>query len=134
MCGVTSCTTSPSVLSSSRKTPCVLGCCGPMLTSISSVRTSNSTIRGSSICNGIVTLAYAACPFFDPLLTPADSVVFQRKLVIFSQRVPHPIFRAQNSPQVRMAGEIDAHQIKGLALVPIGDGPHAGHAGNLGQL
>src|SRR5262245_4904914 len=39
--------TSPSVRSTSRSTPCVLGCCGPMLTSISSVRTSNSMMVGS---------------------------------------------------------------------------------------
>src|SRR5438270_11345300 len=39
---------SPSVRSTSRNTPCVLGCCGPMLTSISSVRTSNSITVGSS--------------------------------------------------------------------------------------
>src|SRR5437868_12166200 len=38
---------SPSVRNTSRSTPCVLGCCGPMLTNISSVRTSNSTIVGS---------------------------------------------------------------------------------------
>src|SRR3954463_6219868 len=44
MCGTTSETTSPSVRRTRRRTPCVLGCCGPMLTSISSVRTSNSTI------------------------------------------------------------------------------------------
>src|SRR6478672_2824440 len=40
--------TSPSVRSTSRSTPCVDGCCGPMLTSISSVRTSNSMTVGSS--------------------------------------------------------------------------------------
>src|SRR5258706_6313770 len=36
MCGVIFCTTSPSVWSSSLSTPCVLGCCGPMLRIISS--------------------------------------------------------------------------------------------------
>src|SRR5437899_2147967 len=41
--------TSPSVRSTSRSTPWVLGCCGPMLRSISSVRTSNSTIVGSAV-------------------------------------------------------------------------------------
>src|SRR5271165_510731 len=46
-CGVTSEITSPSVRSTSRSTPWVLGCCGPMLTSISSVRTSNSMMVGS---------------------------------------------------------------------------------------
>src|SRR4051794_15531058 len=50
MCGVVSEMISPSVRRTSRKTPWVLGCCGPMLTSISSVRTSNSTMVGS--CRG----------------------------------------------------------------------------------
>src|SRR5262245_20581746 len=40
---------SPSVRSTRRSTPCVLGCCGPMLTSISSVRTSNSMTVGSLV-------------------------------------------------------------------------------------
>src|SRR5262245_7628741 len=48
MCGTASRMTSPSVRSTSRSTPCVLGCCGPMLTSSSSVRTSNSTATGSA--------------------------------------------------------------------------------------
>src|SRR5688500_17962917 len=39
---------SPSARSTSRSTPWVLGCCGPMLTSISSVRTTNSTTVWSS--------------------------------------------------------------------------------------
>src|SRR6185312_8251711 len=52
MCGVTSEMISPSVRRTSRSTPWVLGCCGPMLTSISSVRTSNSTTVGSAIAAG----------------------------------------------------------------------------------
>src|SRR5690349_1777672 len=48
MWGVVSWTISPSVRSTSRSTPWVLGCWGPMLTSISSVRTSNSMTVGSA--------------------------------------------------------------------------------------
>ena len=40
MVGDTETTVSPSSSSTSRSTPCVLGCCGPMLTVIVSVRTS----------------------------------------------------------------------------------------------
>src|SRR4029079_9925017 len=61
MCGVTSETTSPSVLSTSRSTPCVLGCCGPMLTSISSVRTSNSIMRWS--CSRTLAISRLTFPF-----------------------------------------------------------------------
>src|SRR5262249_28090078 len=57
MCGTTSEMTSPSVRSTSRSTPWVLGCCGPMLTSISSVRTSNSMTVGSCFLPGTVAVA-----------------------------------------------------------------------------
>src|SRR6186997_1019472 len=40
MVGSSDVTVSPSSSSTSRSTPCVLGCCGPMLTVIVSVRTS----------------------------------------------------------------------------------------------
>src|SRR5688500_11373673 len=40
MVGLTETTVSPSSSSTSRSTPCVLGCCGPMLTVIVSVRRS----------------------------------------------------------------------------------------------
>src|SRR5947209_3394361 len=49
--------TSPSVRRTRRSTPWVLGCCGPMLTSISSVRTSNSTTVGSLRCRSAVAMS-----------------------------------------------------------------------------
>src|SRR5436305_15016134 len=110
-----------------------------MFTSISSVRTSNSTMRGSSSVR-LMSFQFRIAVFFivfaTPLdsssafdrtgnqsLFPADAVVFQRKFVILSQRVPFPVFGTQNSPQVGMIGEIDSHQIVRFALVPVGDGP-----------
>src|SRR5512132_2686261 len=107
MCGSTCDTTSPSVRSTSRSTPCVLGCCGPMLTSISSVRTSNSTMRGSSVAVDMAELLVVSCPLSVVLPAP-DPVVLQRHLVVFPQGVADPIFRAQDPPQVGMAGEVDA--------------------------
>src|SRR5713226_1083004 len=144
-CGVTSEITSPSVRSTSRRTPCVLGCCGPMLTSISSVRTSNSMMVGScctaaallmllvfQIANEFLMLCSFPPLGFDncglnsfhhadvvehavithvvrELLDEAQntffsnhdnsassasySVIFQRKLIIFSQRVAFPVLR-----------------------------------------
>src|SRR6266849_1339135 len=78
-CGVTSEMTSPSVRSTSRNTPCVLGCCGPMLTSISSVRTSNSMMVGSATvamrkslqsaiqrAGGVLYTELLLCAFHDP--------------------------------------------------------------------
>ena len=94
----------------SRNTPCVLGCCGPMLTSISSVRTSNSTILGSSTVRGhgfslrlLAELAGSITDdWTDVSYLSADAVIFQRHLVVLAQRIANPIFRAQNSTQVGM--------------------------------
>src|SRR5688572_22216624 len=46
MVGITDWMTSPSSSSTSRSTPCVLGCCGPMLMVIVSVRSSAISSRG----------------------------------------------------------------------------------------
>src|SRR5437868_1587830 len=101
MCGSTSDTISPSVRSTSRNTPCVLGCWGPMLTSISSVRTSNSMIRGSS--NVVV------------ILPPPHPVVFQRHLIVFAERVADPILGTEDPPQVGVPDKADARQVKGFS-------------------
>src|SRR5579872_5901479 len=56
MTGVQSTTVSPSSCSTRRSTPCVLGCCGPMLTVIVSLR-SSGTARFSGLasrCSGLV--------------------------------------------------------------------------------
>src|SRR4051812_28096153 len=113
---------SPSVRSTSRSTPCVLGCCGPMLTSISSVLTSNSTI----VWSGAETVAIKPS-------TAADAVILQRELVILAQRVPHPVLGQQNAAQVGVAGEPDAGQVVDLALVPVGTGPERHDRRHLGQ-
>src|SRR5579884_667623 len=117
--------TSPSVRSTSRSTPCVLGCCGPILTNISSVLTSNSMIvwSWSGFAGAMV-----------PILSTPDPVVFQGEFVVFSERMPRPIFREQNPRQLRMAGEPDAGQVVDLALVPFGGAPQAGHRRHLRQL
>ena len=67
-------------------------------------------------------------------LPSANSVIFQRHLVVFPQRMPDPIFRAEDAPQIRMAGEVHAGQVVDLALVPIGRAPDAGHRRHLRQL
>src|SRR5262245_48270659 len=123
MCGVTSETTSPSVRNTSRSTPCVLGCCGPMLTSISSVRTSNSITRGSSKAVAMV---------FRYLLS-ADAVIFQRHFIVFTQWMADPVFGAEDATQAGMAGEADAAQIKHFALVPIGGFPNVADGWHLWQ-
>src|SRR3990170_2078990 len=48
MCGSTSRTISPSTARTMRKTPCVLGCCGPMLMLMSIVSSSRSVTMARS--------------------------------------------------------------------------------------
>src|SRR4051794_21224920 len=127
MCGVTSETTSPSVRSTSRSTPCVLGCWGPMLTSISSVRTSNSTMRGSSRAVDMIEFqkrrAESGKPAFgfplSALLTASHPMIFQRHLVVLAERIAFPIFRAQNAAQIGVPDELYARQVEHLPLVPV---------------
>src|SRR3972149_7784317 len=121
MYGTASSTISPSVRSTSPSTPWVLGCCGPMFTSSSSVRTSNSTCSGSvrSIDIG--------------LLHP-DPVVLGRHLVVLAQRVALPILGTENPLEVRVPRKPDPREVKHLPFVPVGRGPKVAHAGGLGPL
>src|SRR5262245_38568981 len=125
MCGCVSETISPSVRSTSRSTPWVLGCCGPMLTSISSVRTSNSTTVGSGRRTS-VTVAIDC-------LSPSNSVIFQREFVILPQRMSDPVLRQENPPRIRMVDEPHAAQVVDFSLVPVGDAPDIRHGRHLGQ-
>src|SRR5687767_7519492 len=102
-------TTSPSRTSSSRKTPCVDGCCGPMLT-VSSSRVSVPSADSS----GDVSV-----PTID---APCDGEVDGLCAERFGapQRMPEPVVGHHEPPQVRMAVEADAEQIEHLALVPVG--------------
>src|SRR3954471_3911402 len=141
MCGVTSETTSPSVRSTSRSTPCVLGCCGPMLTNISSVRTSNSTMRGSSRAVDMIEFqkrrAESGKPAFglphSALLAASHAMIFQRHLVVLAERVAFPIFWAKDAAQVGVPDKLYARQVEHFPLVPVGGAPHAGDAGHFGQ-
>src|SRR5262245_52461223 len=117
MCGSTCETISPSVRSTSRSTPCVLGCCGPILTSISSVRTSNSTTRGSS---SAVTIRVQGSGFGS---ATTNAVVFQRHLVVLAERVAFPVLGAEDAAEVGVASEIHAREVIDLSLVPVGGAP-----------
>src|SRR5262245_16558251 len=67
------------------------------------------------------------------ILAPPDPVILQRELVVLAERVALPVLREQNPRQVRVAGEPDAAQVVGLALVPVGRLPQARHGRHLGQ-
>src|SRR5947209_5973935 len=46
---------------------------------------------------------------------------------VFAKRVALPVVGQKYAAQVWVAVEDDAHQIEGLALVPVGRAPHADH-------
>src|SRR5512132_3750592 len=122
-------TTSPSVCSTSRSTPCVLGCWGPMLTSISSVRTSNSTTRGSFSVDMRDNSSSSATTS-----VAADAVVVLRWLVIFSQRRADPVLRTEDAAQLGLPDEPGPPQVKPPPLVPVRAAPSAAYAGHFRQL
>src|ERR671931_416164 len=103
-------TTSPSSTSSSRSTPCVDGCCGPMLT----VNSSRCSLRVS-----VAAIHVSGDGEVDRLgaerLGPA-------------QRVALPVVGQHDAAQVRVTVEADPEQVEHLALVPVGAGDSGGQA------
>src|SRR5580700_11036918 len=96
-----------------RNTPCVDGCCGPMFRTI---------VCASPVgVSTVVVIGHAA--LFAKLLRGTSSVPLGR--IVLAQRVPFPIVRHQDAPQIRMSLKADAEQVVTLALVPIGRRPHA---------
>src|SRR6185436_10574233 len=104
-------TISPSVRTTTRNTPWVLGCCGPMLRSISSVFMSAISVND----------------VLDPVIALGNHVVLP-------QSMPLPVLGAQDPRQVVVTLEDHAHQVEGLALVPVGRVPDVLHRGDPGRL
>src|SRR5262245_33661065 len=106
---------SPSTLRRTRRTPCVLGCWGPRLISISVVwniaRSSLSATRPSG-----------------PVVLVVPGVSLEG--VVLEERMPLPVVRQQDPRQIRMAGERDAEHVEGLALVPVRGLPDGGDRWN----
>src|SRR5947209_16754727 len=146
MSGSASRTTSPSSFSRTRSTPCVLGCWGPMLSSIQSVGGSCSGPNGS--CpgpgpngswagpgpNGSCATRVSATdrvglqPF--KLLVAEDDRLTEGD-VILPQRMAFPALRHQQPAQVRMTVELDPEQVPGFTLVPVCRGPDGRQAGRV---
>src|SRR5215471_3686019 len=122
MTGLQATTFSPSSSSATRNTPCVLGCCGPMLSVMVSLRTV-ADLLGREFLEG------------RRRLDAAGRVVRERHLFVAERRVlperpAHPVLGQQDAREVGVAGERDAVEIVRLALVPVRRGPHAGHGGH----
>src|SRR5271166_736060 len=105
MSGTALTTFSPSSSRSTRSTPCVDGCCGPMLrTIVFVVPTAVSTVvMGSQSAERNLALA------------------LRRKIT--AERKTFKAIGQEDAAQIRMAGKLDAEEVKNLAFQPVGAGP-----------
>src|SRR5678815_3387741 len=117
MIGFAFSTVSPSSSSTTRSTPCVDGCCGPMLRVMVSVRTVSHLLRLELLQLGRGLRAVRR------VVRERDLFVAERG--ILAQRPAHPVLGQQDAGQVGVPGELDAVEVVGLALVPVGGRPHA---------
>src|SRR5438270_3108702 len=119
-------TFSPSRRRITRSTPCVLGCCGPMLITSSFVSNmAPCTVWGCTLLN--------VC--FFPLLAqlqPVERVLHQHlagsfERIVLALRVALPVLGHEDPAPIRVAGEIDAEHVEHFALEPIRRRPDARH-------
>src|SRR5271154_1496507 len=113
-------TRSPSSFSFTRSTPCVEGCCGPMLRIISSAP--NTVVVISLVWPFVILFRRLAAR----LLAALDAQVFAhpgrvlfQDVVILAQRVALPFVGQQDAFQIRMAFKDDAEHVVAFAFEPI---------------
>src|SRR5215471_1356630 len=92
-------TFSPSSLRMTRSTPCVDGCCGPML------RT--NSVQSKEVASGMGSRAA-----FDIQILLHPALVLLEDRVIFAQRVALPLLGQQDAPHVGMARELNAEHVE----------------------
>src|SRR6476659_10471710 len=95
-------TFSPSSRSTTRSTPCVLGCCGPMLIT-------SSSVSNIGPCCGVGLLNVSLLPSLAQL-QPVERVLEQHlprsfERVVLALRVPLPLVGHQDAAQVGVPGE-----------------------------
>src|SRR5450631_379257 len=101
-------TFSPSSSSSTLSTPCVEGCCGPMLrTMVFAVPTAVSTV--------VVVMVYI-------LRAGSLALYFHREIP--AKRSALKAVGQQNSPQIRVPFKVNAKQVKHFAFQPVRARPH----------
>src|SRR3954462_7191110 len=129
MTGLTPTTVSPSSCMMRRNTPCVLGCCGPIL-SVISFGESDSRISMATPSDTAEALlaagrrVLALCAVLEVL--DQDVLVIERP--VFPERVAGEVVVQQDATQVRVAHELDAEQVVDLTLLELGAGPERGQA------
>src|SRR5579862_9596033 len=126
-------TFSPSSLRMTRSTPCVAGCCGPILMTSSfasryvfscALRSSGEIVRESVIYDfGLSMILCVLCSeSYSPSLSALDPqvdlhplVVLLQNPIIFAQRMTLPSIRQQNPFHIRMPIELDSEHVVHLA-------------------
>src|SRR6187399_788076 len=100
MIGLALSTVSPSSSSTTRSTPCVDGCCGPMLRVMVSVRTVFHLLRRELLEIRIRLLAVGR------VVGERDFLIAERR--VLAQRPADPLLRQQDAHEIRMPREHDA--------------------------
>src|SRR4030081_3742752 len=153
MTGTAEMTVSPCSCMIKRKTPWVLGCCGPRLSVISVSPTSSTTPEGSMVSKMVSPssaprlgarpgISVSAMVIFfssdasgsvrlvDELL---DGDVVVVHFVIASHGEADEVVGQQDAAQVWVAEEANAHHFEGFALHELGAGPDAGERCDAGH-
>src|SRR5437870_1671996 len=129
MSGMASFITSPSARTTKRSTPCVEGCCGPMLRVMSSVARPPSRVsRCTSTSNPARPIS--ASRLQQALPRGRDPVILLRLDEVLAQRMPRPVLRHEDAAEVRVALEDYAEEVEDLALLPVGVAPQPGNRGD----
>src|SRR5438270_4166533 len=122
MTGLQWTTTSPSSVSSSRNTPCVDGCWGPILI-VSSSRLSFSFATAGGRCRTLgACLSRPKLLLLTPVHPPGhreiDRLAAQR--LGSPQRVALPLGRQHDAFEPRVTRKFDPKQVEQLAFIPVG--------------
>src|SRR5436190_20073289 len=104
-------TFSPSSFKMTRSSPCVEGCCGPIL------RT--NSVESRNVVSGMALLAA-----LDVQILPYPALVLLNQAVLFAQREALPLLGKQDTAHVGVAFELDAEHVEDLAFQPICSGMH----------
>src|SRR6266568_48411 len=129
MTGIAPMTVSPCSCITTRKTPWVLGCCGPRFR-VS--RFSSSTTPRESRDSKMVSPSSAPCPGTRPWGERVSTIAL-RRLVVPAHGKADEIVRQQDAAQVGMAKEADAHHLERLAFHELGTRPDGRDRGDLGH-
>src|SRR5208282_1337922 len=140
MSGTALTTFSPSSSRSTRSTPCVEGCCGPMLRTIVFV----APAAVSTVVMGCQSAERNLVPFQPnrprnanayPVQVASNgpnghflhrvgtALAFALRRKITAERKTFEAIGQEDAAQVRMAGKLDAKEVENLALQPVGAGP-----------